>query len=188
MILNSAYGTRDGLPFDIKHKGGPIIYRLPHDASKEEIEAEKVKLVAKLVEALRPFGPVAPPPPQFDETQPRIGTALFFSENEVLARSNPPGKRNFVHKISSLRVLYLRVIPSRELPRPLAVNVLRDSAPRFGAFGECEQVMIRENEFGVIAFCPTWELSVGSLTQYFRMEKSGASTLMYLASKTTTYG
>jgi len=28
MVLNTAYGDRDGLPFDIKHKAGPILYRL----------------------------------------------------------------------------------------------------------------------------------------------------------------
>lgn len=168
MILNTAYGKRDGLPFDIQHKGGPLMYHLPGDASKKEIEAEKKILAAKLAEALHPFKPTEPTPLEFQEAQPCIGTATFFSEDEVLAKSNIPDHPNLAHKMSSQRVLYLRIIPSRELPRPLPVSMLRDNALRFGAFGECEQAMIRENDFGVITFCPTWELSIGSLTQYFR--------------------
>ena len=40
MILNEAFGTRDELPFDLKHKAGPITYNLPAGAPKKQIEAE----------------------------------------------------------------------------------------------------------------------------------------------------
>lgn len=53
MILNEAYGTRDDLPFDLKHKAGPIIYRLESSASKSKISNEKLSLAGKLKTALR---------------------------------------------------------------------------------------------------------------------------------------
>ncbi len=58
MVLNTAYGSRDGLPFDIKHKAGPIMYRLAESASNKDIAEEKARLVPKLVEALRAFKPI----------------------------------------------------------------------------------------------------------------------------------
>ena len=36
MVLNSYYGNRDSLPFDLKQKAGPIIFSLKPDASKAE--------------------------------------------------------------------------------------------------------------------------------------------------------
>src|SRR5260370_1008383 len=58
MVLNTAYGDRDGLPFDIKHKAGPIMYRLAEGASGKDIAAEKARLVPRLAEALAAFKPI----------------------------------------------------------------------------------------------------------------------------------
>lgn len=44
MVLNEAYGNRDSLPFDLKHKAGPISYNLPNTATKQQIEAARKKL------------------------------------------------------------------------------------------------------------------------------------------------
>jgi hypothetical protein len=53
LILNNAYGDRDSLPFDLRHKAGPIIYNLPAASKKDVIEREKRKLVGTLKEEIK---------------------------------------------------------------------------------------------------------------------------------------
>jgi hypothetical protein len=55
MVQNRHYGSRDDLPFDLKHKAGPIQYTLAPDATKADIVAEKAKLKGQFVTALRPY-------------------------------------------------------------------------------------------------------------------------------------
>jgi hypothetical protein len=52
LILNTAYGDRDSLPFDLRHKAGPIMYSLSADSKKGDIEREKRQLVGTLKEAI----------------------------------------------------------------------------------------------------------------------------------------
>ena len=42
LVQNTYYGTRDNLPFDLKHKAGSIQYRLAPDAANPEIAAAKM--------------------------------------------------------------------------------------------------------------------------------------------------
>lgn len=167
MILNTAFGNRAGLPFDIRHKGGPIMYELGEGASKPEIAAEKAKLVPSLVEALRPFVATGATPdaPAFKEHQPRIGSAFFFGDGQVLGRN----KSDNIEWVMPFRsVFYLRVMPTRPLVRPLPLDLLLQNAGRFGAFGDGGAI-VRENEYGVAVINPAGNTSnVDSLTQYFR--------------------
>jgi hypothetical protein len=55
MILNAHYGDRRFLPFDLAHKAGPIMFHLPPDASKEQINAQSAALKNQVVVALRQF-------------------------------------------------------------------------------------------------------------------------------------
>jgi len=55
MVQNTYYGDREGLPFDLKHKAGPIQYSLAPDASRKEIEAQRAKLRTVLIEAVKPY-------------------------------------------------------------------------------------------------------------------------------------
>ncbi|MBR0755662.1 hypothetical protein JQ604_26100 [Bradyrhizobium jicamae] len=55
MVQNTHYGNRDALPFDLRHKAGPVQFNLAPGAKKAEIEAEQKKLVSQLVVALRPY-------------------------------------------------------------------------------------------------------------------------------------
>ena len=124
---------------------------MPERAGKDEIAAEQVKLVAKLVEALGAFKPVeaAPTSSAFKETQPKIGKGFFFGDGEVLGRSKHD-KAEFVMLFRS--VLYLRLIPVKPLARPLPLDLLLESAGRYGAFGSNVGVYARENDYGVITF------------------------------------
>ena len=53
MVLNLAYGKSDDLPFDLRHKAGPITYTLSASATKTEIEQARVRLVGEFRSALR---------------------------------------------------------------------------------------------------------------------------------------
>ena len=55
MVQNTHYGDRERLPFDLRHKAGPIQYSLVPDASRKEIEAEGAKLRDVLIDALKPY-------------------------------------------------------------------------------------------------------------------------------------
>lgn len=55
MVQNCHYGEREELPFDIKHKAGPIQFRLAPNASRTVIAAERARLTHSLVVALRPY-------------------------------------------------------------------------------------------------------------------------------------
>jgi hypothetical protein len=52
MVMNEHFGNRDGLPFDLKAKAGPLLFRLPPDATKDDIFAASRKLVSQLKPAI----------------------------------------------------------------------------------------------------------------------------------------
>ena len=45
MVMNSHYGKRADMPFDLGHKGGPIMYKLGPDAGNVEIERRRETLL-----------------------------------------------------------------------------------------------------------------------------------------------
>jgi hypothetical protein len=55
MVQNTHYGGRDMLPFDLKHKAGPIQFHLGPESEKPEIEKARKALARNFVEALRPY-------------------------------------------------------------------------------------------------------------------------------------
>lgn len=77
MIMNGHYGKRANMPFDLGHKGGPILYTLAPDATKEQIASERKKLSARLAEALHAYSP-SPIATPFVELPPKIGKGIFF--------------------------------------------------------------------------------------------------------------
>jgi hypothetical protein len=173
MVLNTANGNRDGLPFDIKQKGGPIMYHLAVDAAKDEVTAEKARLISKLVPALAAFKPVEAPAASstFKETPPKIGKAFYFGDGEVLGKSKhnaaSPDPVEFVMPFRS--VFYMRVIPTKPLDRPLPMDMLFNNTARYGAFGSGVGNYIRENEYGIAILNPAGNTTnIDSMTQYFR--------------------
>jgi hypothetical protein len=53
MVQNTYYGDRAELPFDLKHKAGPIQYRLPPGATKQEISTQHGELRGTLRASFR---------------------------------------------------------------------------------------------------------------------------------------
>jgi hypothetical protein len=52
MVMNEHFGGRDELPFDLKAKAGPLLFRLQPSATKEELGTASRRLVAQLKEAI----------------------------------------------------------------------------------------------------------------------------------------
>lgn len=94
MVMNTAFGARPDLPFDLQHKAGPIFYGLPSDATKDQISVARKQLVADLKVALREMLPelVAPAAP-FQLTPPRpneiglLAISAFLTPKRSIARS-----------------------------------------------------------------------------------------------------
>src|SRR6185436_17888904 len=57
MVMNTHYGSRSDVPFDLAHKNGPIQFYLAPDADKTTIAAERKKLVPWLRSELKLFQP-----------------------------------------------------------------------------------------------------------------------------------
>ncbi len=133
MIMNSHYGKRADMPFDLGGKGGPIMYNLPPDATPKQIDTEKRKLVAVLVDALKEYVP-KPVIVPFEGMKPKIGQGIYFDDGEVLGEDNgSPEKTKWVMPFR--KVLWLRLTPSTPLPHPLPVDLLTGNVGRFGPFG-----------------------------------------------------
>lgn len=86
MVMNAHYGKRSDMPFDLGHKGGPIMYNLAPDATRKQIEDEKKKLVAVLVNALKEYVP-KPVVVPFEGLKPKIGQGIYFADGEILGET-----------------------------------------------------------------------------------------------------
>jgi hypothetical protein len=136
-VQNTHYGDREGLPFDLKHKAGPIQYSLAPGASRQEIEAERAKLCADLIEALKPYLTRGTPPPAnapFKEV-PSIGTrAFFWLPGAVLAHLGSTGPAALRHPsemddaidyhFDERRAFYLRLLPQAPLGEAFSIASL----------------------------------------------------------------
>ncbi|WP_051953723.1 hypothetical protein [Methylocapsa aurea] len=167
MILNTHYGTRDSVPFDLAHKGGPILYMLAPEATPLEIATEKKTLVGKLVAALSLYKPKEERK-LFAETPFTSSRAFFFNNGDILAES-----RSIFHEMQYTMphgpAFYLRVIPCTELPMPIAVDTLLQQHPSDCTFGLSRGGIPRVNQWGVNVFDSRGDCDrIDSFTQLFR--------------------
>lgn len=91
MVLNEAYGDRESLPFDLRHKAGPIIFRLIPNSDREERRGVGRGLAHTLKIALREcLGKKVSSKPTTEvhqETPFRDNRARYFGPTEVLAHA-----------------------------------------------------------------------------------------------------
>ena len=129
MIQNTHYGDRDQLPFDLRHKAGPIQYSLVPSATKDQIAAEKARLKPILVNALRPYliqkSPSRAVHPEIPSTYIK---AAFFEPGEILARNHAPEPDAIEYSFAERQALYLRLIPAVARTQPLKVTDLHELA------------------------------------------------------------
>lgn len=129
MIQNTHYGDREGLPFDLRHKAGPIQYSLAPDATKPQIAAEMAKLKPVLVAALKPYlKQQAPARPKHKEITSTYVKAAFFEPGEILASNHAPDPDYIEYSFAERRALYLRLIPGFARTQPLKDADLHDLA------------------------------------------------------------
>jgi hypothetical protein len=134
MVQNTYYGERVELPFDLKHKAGPIQYRLPPGAAKHEISTQGSELRSTLVKALRRGASR-----EFQEIPCTTNIASFWSPGELIAQigSNRPAALPHPSEVEDAeyhfdepRAFYLRVIPTVPLNEQLGVTTVFDVVQR----------------------------------------------------------
>jgi hypothetical protein len=120
MVMNEHYGSRDDLPFDLRSKAGPIMFRLAPNADGRTRTAEGRQLTAQFVEALKPFigqhiESVRQQRP-FPEAQAKDGPARFREAGQPLGMRDgvgfiDAGVGNDIF-LASGAAIWLRVIPA----------------------------------------------------------------------------
>lgn len=116
MVFNAAYGEREGLPFDLRQKAGPILFSLPEGAESADRNAEMAKLVGTLKVAIRDC--LATKTNQAaalveHDAIPTVATsAQYFEDGEVLTKRPSPGEDFELNYPSGAPLLYLRLIPT----------------------------------------------------------------------------
>lgn len=125
MVLNTHYGNRESLPFDLKGNAGPIMFDLPPDADGPRIRSEAAALRGQLVVALRPFLKAAALPQLVPVRTPQTTSpAVFFERGEVLASF---GEERDLEEcgFDTDQGVYFRMLPDVALPVPLTRPALR---------------------------------------------------------------
>jgi hypothetical protein len=187
MVQNVHYGEREELPFDLRHKAGPIQYRLAPAATKQEIAAQRAKLRSEFVERLRPYLSIVQAPGEparkFAETPCTANVASFWSPSDVLAGVGSDTPASFGHhdehidtieyRFNEPRAFYLRLLPMVPLEEELKLTTLLDVVQRRRV-----QVLTRtahgggmpgHNRFGAISYEPQGTSPVPTgFTQLFR--------------------
>lgn len=185
LVMNTYYGPRAKLPFDLSHKVAPCRYRLAPDATASEIAAERKSLSRQFADALRlhlkRLAAEAPPPREppvvpFHATSSTAVKAFFWKRGEVLARFEAPFRPSeddtVEYTFSEQRAFYLRLMPLAELPARLDITRLTSIVERRRL-----AVMTRtvggmaygRNQYGAIAYEPHGTSKTPlALTQLFR--------------------
>lgn len=176
LVFNGYYGTHEDLPFDLRHKGGSIVFNLPPKADRKLIEDERKKLGARFVCALRPyFQKKAAVSVPFAETHSTYSKAAYFQKDEVLARA---GEVTFSYATDCL--CYLRLIPTSPLARPLPLATLKESvirAPLLGSSHVGFTIIMNTARLDVSRglTLPAVQRSLMLPHSFFRMARFGAS-------------
>lgn len=127
MVMNEHYGAREDLPFDLRHKAGPLLYRLAPGADKQTIEAQKKRLAGELVRALRPYLSVSEHTTAergFPETPSTGNPAVYFGIGEHLTSVGEPDEDEVHFSYADTNGFYLRLIPTRAPDEPIALSKL----------------------------------------------------------------
>jgi hypothetical protein len=179
MVLNLAHGYRETLPFDLRHKRGPITYTLTDEALSSEIAVVRKKLIANLKRAVGPFSTLVAVSERFEEVTATTAPSRYFAAGEVLATGTDyrsDGRLGLIYPDEPL--LYLRLIPSRPtalLSGSQVSELVRDamlSPLRTGLGGWSTH---RNLHGGIVYSNDNTGTSLLSSTQLFRKENYGVS-------------
>lgn len=160
LVLNTWYGGREFLPFDLAHKSGPIIYHLAPNADKKMKDAQAASLTRTLIDALNPYVARATGTsvtPGFQETQPTLPAAAYFRANEALAilgEERDGDKTEYSYPDG--RGFYLRLIPTAPRDRPFTKGDLFTAIQHGGLFAMWRNPsgLYKPNGYGAIVVEP----------------------------------
>lgn len=115
MVMNTAYGDRESLPFNLKHKAGPILFSLNPKSTKEDLLQVERLLSSELRVAIRDCIAALGKKesaniPKHVEVEARAKSSVYFNFGEVIAERKHSGKL-FQVLFHQGPVLYLRVVP-----------------------------------------------------------------------------
>ena len=119
MVLNTAFGHREVLPFDLAHKAGPIEFQLSATASKKDIEAAAKVLIDKFKVALRAMIDAhgTKPAPFIPIKEIAEDPSRYFAVTETLVdRHGGHGRKARRLSVPAGPLLFLRVLPTRVYP------------------------------------------------------------------------
>jgi hypothetical protein len=164
-VFNKAFGEFTDLPFDIIHKRWPIHYTLVEGATDAEIDVQREKLRSQFIIALRAFidSPQTEATP-FEETPERVRGRFFFHKEHLGHCNQLGGQVEMVHP----HLLYMRLIPTKDLVRPMAEKTMLQMCYQYGAMGSQELTIPITNSYGAMCFSPVnGTRHVDAMTQYF---------------------
>jgi len=165
LVFNEHYGKYEDLPFDLRHRGGAIIFNLAPNAEKRQVEAQRKSLVDEFARKLRPFLDNAEKSTiPFEEIRPDFSRGAYFGPRAPLVSISG---RHFAYPHQGL--CYLRLIPRVTLANQLELARLKEvalDAPLLRN-DQYSDVFSDLNEFGVIKCTYDEELLTAS-TQLFQ--------------------
>jgi hypothetical protein len=172
MVQNTHFGDRDALPFDLKHKAGPIQYRLAPEAEKTEIEEARKSLARQFITALRPFverqSPRAAAP--FKEQASTDTPAVFFAAGDLLGCIGIGTEDEIEYRFAEPQAFYLRLMPTviqPELKHTTLMDIAGTYRPDVLSRSAFDGSLDR-NGHGVIALTPSGKSTTPtSFTQLF---------------------
>jgi hypothetical protein len=162
MVMNTFYGGRQFLPFDLAHKAGPIMFHLPPDADKKVRQTEASALKGTMVAALRPYlsqgqaAAGAAAAPKFPETPRTVTAAAYYQPNEILAVFGEGSDKVEYAYDGSGRGFYLRLIPRNRLASPKSKSALLNEIRRSGLYAMWRNPsgLFARNRYGAIVIEP----------------------------------
>lgn len=169
MIFNAHYGTHEDLPFDLRHKGGSIVFNLPPDADAARIRAERTQLKMRFVAALTPYLKMQPVvSDSFPETPITFSKAAYFSRQETLASVGEPQADQVDFSYPSDSMCYLRLIPVARLTKPIPLASLNKVAQRAPTLTSEHNALGDHNQYGAIGYIPGSGGKMKASTQLFQ--------------------
>ena len=97
---------------------------------------------------------MAPEPPAFHETPTTFSKAVYFQQDEVLARIGVPNVDEVLFSYFAPPDAYLRIIPVTALEAPLPLSDLREAASHAPMLKKQPGALVSLNTHGVIAYDP----------------------------------
>lgn len=157
MVLNTAFGGRENLPFDLRHKAGPLMYTLATDADKTAIATAKKSFVPVLKEALRSYAQAPKSAPVAFEPTPSIvndPSRYFAPDQPLVDQPASVWQRSRTLTVPTGPLLYLRLMPSRQL-KQLSFIEAKDQADagQLRPFThDWKSSSVTTNRFGALAY------------------------------------